>query len=109
VVGRVLTELGVVRAEEDRLQGEVRSAVVVQTPELMSYDLDGNLVRDGRWVYSWDAENRLVRLMSWGGVDRRRVDWTYDALGRRVREVRYVWTNSTWQVVEDLKMVSDPV
>jgi RHS repeat-associated protein len=37
------------------------------------------------------------------------VDWTYDALGRRVRQVRYVWTNSTWQVVEDLKLVSDPV
>jgi RHS repeat-associated protein len=109
VVGRVLTELGVVRAEEDRLQGEVRSAVVVQTPELMNYDLDGNLVRDGRWLYSWDAENRLVRVMSWGNLDRRRVDWTYDALGRRVRQVRYVWTNSTWQVVEDLKLVSDPV
>jgi RHS repeat-associated protein len=92
----------------DRLQGEVRTAVVVQTPELMNYDLDGNLVRDGRWVYNWDAENRLVRVMSWGSVDRRRVDWTYDALGRRVRQVRYVWTNSTWQVVEDLKLVSDP-
>jgi RHS repeat-associated protein len=87
----------------------VRSAVVVQTPELMNYDLDGNLVRDGRWMYSWDAENRLVRVMSWGGADRRRVDWTYDAMGRRVRQVRYVWTNSTWQVVEDLKLVSDPV
>jgi len=47
--------------------------------------------------------------MSWGSVDRRRVDWTYDALGRRVRQVRYVWTNGTWQVVEDLKLVSDPV
>ncbi|NGO39799.1 hypothetical protein G4L39_10395, partial [Limisphaera ngatamarikiensis] len=23
--------------------------------------------------------------------------------------MRYVWTNSTWQVVEDLKLVSDPV
>ncbi|NGO37791.1 RHS repeat-associated core domain-containing protein, partial [Limisphaera ngatamarikiensis] len=38
-----------------------------------------------------------------------RVDWTYDALGRRVRQVRYVWTNGTRQVVEDLKLVSDPV
>ncbi|NGO40421.1 hypothetical protein G4L39_13615, partial [Limisphaera ngatamarikiensis] len=28
----------------DRLQGEVRSAVVVQTPELLVHDLDGNLV-----------------------------------------------------------------
>jgi RHS repeat-associated protein len=94
--------------QPDRLQGEVRSAVVVQTPELLFHDLDRNLVRDGRWVYSWDAENRLVRVMSWGSVDRRRVDWRYDAMGRRVRQVRYVWTNSTWQVVEDLKLVSDP-
>jgi RHS repeat-associated protein len=86
----------------------VRTAVVVQTPELLVHDLDGNLVRDGRWEYSWDAENRLVRVMSWGNLDGRRVDWTYDALGRRVRQVRYVWTNSTWQVVEDLKLVSDP-
>jgi RHS repeat-associated protein len=67
-----------------------------------------NLVRDGRWEYSWDAENRLVRVTSSGSVDLRRVDWTYDAMGRRVRQVRYVWTNSTWQVVEDLKLVSDP-
>jgi RHS repeat-associated protein len=96
-------------ARPDRQQSEVRTAVVVQTPELLVHDLDGNLVRDGRWMYSWDAENRLVRVMSWGNVDRRRVDWTYDALGRRVRQVRYVWTNSTWQGVEDLKLVSDPV
>jgi RHS repeat-associated protein len=86
----------------------VRPAVVVRTPELIAHDQDGNLVRDGRWVYSWDAENRLVRVMSWGSLERRRVDWTYDALGRRVRQVRYVWTNSTWQVVEDLKLVGDP-
>jgi RHS repeat-associated protein len=89
------------------LQSEVRTAVVVQTPELLVHDLDGNLVRDGRWLYSWDAENRLVRVTSWGSRDLRRVDWTYDAMGRRVRQVRYVWTNSTWQVVEDLKLVSD--
>jgi RHS repeat-associated protein len=87
----------------------VRSGVVVQTPELLVHDLDGNLVRDGRWLYSWDAENRLVRVTSSGSRDLRRVDWMYDALGRRVRQVRYVWTNSTWQVVEDLKLVSDPV
>jgi hypothetical protein len=59
----------------------VRPAVVVQAPELIVHDLDGNLVRDGRWMYGWDAENRLVRVMSWGGVDLRRVDWTYDAMG----------------------------
>ena len=32
------------------------------TPETFSYDWDGNLTGDGRWTYTWDAENRLVRV-----------------------------------------------
>ena len=70
------------------MQSEVRSDFVAQSPEPLVYDGDGNLVRDGRWVYSWDAENRLVRVTSCGAADRagwRRVDWAYDALGRRIR------------------------
>ena len=38
-----------------------------------------------------------------------RVDWTYDALGRRIRRTTSVWTNNTWAVVEDLKFISDPL
>lgn len=30
-----------------------------QSPENFSYDNDGNLTSDGRWTYTWDAENRL--------------------------------------------------
>ena len=29
----------------------------------LSYDLDGNILYDGRWTYTWDGENRL-RSMS---------------------------------------------
>jgi len=36
------------------------------------------------------------------------VEWTYDALGRRIRQTTSVWTNNTWAVVEDMKFVSDP-
>jgi YD repeat-containing protein len=35
---------------------------VPQTPEQFAYDADGNLTNDGRWTYTWDAENRLVSL-----------------------------------------------
>jgi hypothetical protein len=28
------------------------------------YDLDGNLLSDGRWTYTWDGENRLVKMVS---------------------------------------------
>jgi len=38
----------------------------------------------------------------------RRVEWKYDAMGRRVRQTSYVLSNGLWQVVEDLKFVSDP-
>ncbi|MGA4580077.1 hypothetical protein ACPDIT_14775 [Limisphaera sp. VF-2] len=105
-------EPGVVRGSPDRVQSEVRSDFVAQTPETLIYDGDGNLVRDGRWVYSWDAENRLVRVMSYGAADRaswRRVDWAYDALGRRIRQTSYVLSNGVWVVTEDLKFVSDPM
>ena len=30
-------------------------------PEKFDYDEDGNLLFDGRWEYTWDAENRLIR------------------------------------------------
>jgi RHS repeat-associated protein len=94
------------------VQSEVRSDFGAQSPEPLVYDGDGNLVRDGRWVYSWDAENRLVRVMNYGAADRagwRRVDWAYDALGRRIRQTSYVLSNGVWVVTEDLRFVSDPV
>ena len=37
---------------------------VPKTPEQFGYDADGNLTNDGRWTYSWDAENRLINLTS---------------------------------------------
>ena len=49
--------------------------------------------------------------MSYGATDRGswcRVEWKYDAMGRRVRQTSYVLTNGVWRVVEDLKFVSDP-
>ncbi len=84
---------------------------VPKTPESFSYDADGNLTSDGRWNYTWDAENRLVRVKSYGASDRagwRRVDWAYDALGRRTRQTSYVLSNGVWVVTEDVKFVSDP-
>ena len=38
-----------------------------------------------------------------------RVEWTYDAFGRRIRQRTLVWTNSAWVVIEDLKFISDPM
>jgi hypothetical protein len=65
---------------------------VAKTPEVYSYDLDGNLTQDGRWNYTWDAENRLVRMIAvTANGPQQRIDFTYDSMGRRIR--KQVWNN----------------
>ena len=66
---------------------------VPKTPEVFTYDLDGNTLTDGRWNYTWDAENRLVTLVGHTGVGQPlRLDFEYDAQGRRIR--KRVWNNT---------------
>jgi RHS repeat-associated protein len=69
---------------------------VAQTPEAFSYDADGNLLSDGRWNYSWDAENRLVAMSANTTVGpQTSLAFQYDWQGRRV--LKQVWSNPTWQ------------
>jgi hypothetical protein len=66
---------------------------VPKSQETFWYDLDGNLTNDGRWTYSWDAENRLVRLVANTSVGpQQRVDFAYDSKGRRIS--KRVWPNT---------------
>ncbi|MBE0701935.1 MAG: RHS repeat-associated core domain-containing protein, partial [Afipia sp.] len=66
---------------------------VPQAPEAFSHDLDGNVTSDGRWNYTWDAENRLIRLVARTGVGpQQRLDFAYDAQGRRIG--KKVWPNT---------------
>ncbi|MFA6962962.1 MAG: RHS repeat-associated core domain-containing protein [Opitutaceae bacterium] len=62
--------------------------------EQLRYDRDGNLRRDGTWDYTWDAENRLVRMETHDGfLDRARIklEFTYDYQGRRVTKRVQQW------------------
>jgi len=68
---------------------EARSALLARTPEQFTYDSDGNLLKDGLWTNTWDAENRLVQSESLPAVPesmRALVRNQYDATGRRVRK-----------------------
>jgi RHS repeat-associated protein len=81
---------------------------------VFTHDLDGNLTSDGRWTYTWDAENRLLRVQSRSDTPQaswRRVEWQYDALGRRIRQTTWSWLvqSNLWVVTEDLKFLSDPL
>jgi len=66
-----------------------------------TYDLDGNLTGDGVWTYTYDAENRLVRMQSVFaqgqilGYPRLKLDFAYDYMGRRVQKTVYNLDSST--------------
>jgi RHS repeat-associated protein len=85
-------------------------AFVAKTPEVFGYDLDGNLKSDGRWVYSYDAENRLIWLETaaaaiTAGHPKIGLEFYYDYLGRRVRKLDYTWSGSAWVEQDDRRFI----
>jgi len=69
-----------------------------QTPEQYIYDADGNLTQDGRWTYTWDAENRLIAMQSIASVPataKMQLTFAYDGQSRRIDKKEYVWNPST--------------
>jgi YD repeat-containing protein len=68
-----------------------------QTPEQYTYDADGNLKTDGRWTYTWDAENRLIDMTSLSGAPSAsllKLDFSYDYKGRRIQKDVSTWNGS---------------
>ncbi|MDI1319846.1 MAG: DUF1990 family protein, partial [bacterium] len=92
-------------------------AFLAGTPEAFIYDDDGNLLSDGRWDCTYDAENRLVSMQTHtalspsplANADARRIEFKNDYLGRRVQKtVRGGWNGSTFTtVILDLKNLYD--
>ena len=66
------------------------SLLLAQNPETFIYDADGNLTSDGRWTYTWDGENRLVKQESLGGAptaSKLKLEFQYDSQGRRIQKL----------------------
>jgi len=87
-----LTNLAVLQngGNPDIVTNTIGQTFVAQTPEAFYYDLDGNLTNDGRWVYTWDAENRLVRMESSSAApppSKLKLEFAYDAKGRRIQKL----------------------
>jgi RHS repeat-associated protein len=82
---------------------------VPKTPEAFSYDADGNLTNDGRWVYTWDGENRLTQLESQTtapSASKRKITYTYDYQSRLVARKSYT-NNGSYQIKSDTKYLND--
>jgi RHS repeat-associated protein len=65
-----------------------------------SYDLDGNLTADSEWIYTWDAENRLIRVERTAaaiaaGAPYHRELHDYDYRSRRIRTRIFANTGTT--------------
>jgi RHS repeat-associated protein len=63
---------------------------VAKQPETYLYDLDGNLLSNGRWTNTWDGENRLVSMTSLSGAPSGsllQLNFSYDFVGRRIQKI----------------------
>jgi YD repeat-containing protein len=68
------------------------------------------MTNDGRWVLTWDGENRSTKVESLATsptASKRKVVWEYDAKGRRIRQTTYDGSSGSYVVTEDLKFLSD--
>ena len=92
----------------DIVSSAVGNAFLATTPEVFGYDADGNLTNDGRWLFTWDGENRLVALTPSAAVaPQQSLNFEYDWKGRRVH--KRVWANMGWSgtPTNDVELVYD--
>ena len=88
--------------------------------EYFCYDADGNLIADGKptsdcntangaWKYTWDGENRLIRVEPAGTPTSgdKKLEFQYDYRSRRVRKASYTHNGSAWVEDADLLFVYD--
>ncbi|MBI4658078.1 MAG: hypothetical protein HY735_04370 [Verrucomicrobia bacterium] len=96
-------------------QGVTVSAVLEGAPETragnvyvgpasdgFTHDADGNLLTDGTWSNTWDGENRLTKIEAKSGVPagaKRKGEYEYDYLGRRVAKKVYFWDSGSGSYV----------
>src|ERR1700733_6991590 len=76
---------------------EILSSCQIIDDGRYEYDLDGNLIFDGEWHYTYDTQNRLITLEN----KNKRIECEYDSFHRRlskkvfangqVKHERYLW------------------
>ncbi len=102
----------------DALIRDERTIFLPPALETMSYDEDGNLLTDGRWSYSYDAKNQLIAMETRdtvrpiltsfpGGEQPRKLEFTYDFMGRRVGKKVYSYDTAggTWALMSERRFV----
>jgi len=96
-----LTNLAVLNngTNKDIVATNLGHLFVPKTPASLGYDADGNLTNDGRFLYAWDAGNRVKsfeRVASAPAASKVRVACQYDVFWRRTEKVVSTWTNNAY-------------
>jgi RHS repeat-associated protein len=70
---------------------ENRFVYLAKASETITHDDDGNITSDGRWIYTWDAENRLSSMSTTStavslGVPQMHLQFRYDFAHRRIEK-----------------------
>jgi len=98
---------------EDGVMQQNGHVFVPKDPEQFTYDDDGNLLRDGRWMYGWDGENRLVSMQTLDNLvpslTKQRLEFNYDSKGRRIQKKVFEWNPnlSTFELRDSTLFVFD--
>jgi len=77
-----------------------------------THDADGNMTlmptSNGDWNMTWNAENRLIEAVENTAEDgSKKLEFTYDYKGRRIRKQVYDWQTDHWSLITDNKFVYD--
>ncbi len=107
----VMKELEITATYSNLFTSVTGRVFVAETPESFTYDDDGNLTQDGRFEYTWNGENRLIKAETRddlpAAVPRMKVEYAYDHQSRRIASATAVWTNDAWQAVESRAFLYD--
>lgn len=120
------SELNVTANRNGQSQSAALWRLIRPTRESLDYDEEGNLIADSLWRYTYDAENRLVRMttrseselpgLGWvTSPPRRELHFKYDHLGRRVEKTvfkdgamtfnrRFVYAG--WNLIAEFELVN---
>ena len=92
--------------------GAAQHVFVAKTPEQFSHDDDGNLTGDGRWIYTWDGENRLVKVETQpaaiaAGAPKQKLEFAYDGRSRRIQTKVFAWSGGAWVLSREERYLYD--
>ena len=83
---------------EDVVSTATKSKIVPPEEEAFTYDDDGNLTADGKWTYTWDAENRLIAIIPKTGNEAligKKLTFGYDTDAKRIWQDTANWNTGT--------------